>query len=318
MAHRTRATRTPIRTRRLIARLPNRCLLRDLWANERRDALFLYVHVPFCEMRCGFCNLFTQARPAAALTVEYLTALTRQVEQVQSALGAAAFARFAVGGGTPTLLDCDGLTALFDQASSLLGPAAGRVPTSVETSPETAHADRVALLREHGVTRLSIGVQSFRESETIAVGRPQKPATVHAALTTIRRVGFPLLNVDLMYGLPGQTVETWLDSLREALRYRPEELYLYPLYVRPLTGLGARAARGTTSAWSAIVKAVLSCSRKDMFKRRCVCFGRRTSLAKKGRCTAARKTAWSALAAAPAPTRAASTIPALTPCVPAA
>src|SRR5262249_36887626 len=71
-----------------------------------------------------------------------------------------------------------------------------------------------------------------------ASARPQKTATVTAALEMIRAEGFPTLNVDLIYGLPGQTPSSWLYSLREALRWRPEELYLYPLYVRPLTGLG--------------------------------------------------------------------------------
>src|SRR4051794_23959467 len=68
--------------------------LRDLWAGERRDALFLYIHVPFCEMRCGFCNLFTQARPAAGLADDYLDALARQGDRVRDALGDGRFARF--------------------------------------------------------------------------------------------------------------------------------------------------------------------------------------------------------------------------------
>jgi oxygen-independent coproporphyrinogen III oxidase len=212
--------------------------LRDLWATERRDALMLYVHVPFCEMRCAFCNLFTEARPAADRAVDYLAALSRHADQVQEALGAAAFARFAVGGGTPTMLDVAGLTGLFDLTARLLGPAAGHIPTSVETSPATAAVDKLALLRERGVTRISIGVQSFVEAETAAVGRPQQMADVHAALERIRKQDFPVLNLDLIYGLPGQTVESWLKSVRGALRWQPEELYLYPLYVRPLTGLG--------------------------------------------------------------------------------
>jgi oxygen-independent coproporphyrinogen-3 oxidase len=212
--------------------------LGELWAGERRDALFLYVHVPFCEMRCGFCNLFTQARPRAGLTDDYLAALAKQAEPVHAALGDAAFARFAVGGGTPTLLDVAGLAILLDIAAELLGPAAGKVPTSVETSPETAQPDKLAFLRERGVTRVSLGVQSFRPAETAAVGRPQKTADVQSALEQIRRLNFPVLNIDLIYGLPGQDTADWLDSVRAALRYRPEELYLYPLYVRPLTGLG--------------------------------------------------------------------------------
>ena len=74
--------------------------LRTLWAEENRSALFLYLHVPFCEMRCGFCNLFTTANPKANLTQVYLGALRRQAEQVRDALGEASFARLAIGGGS--------------------------------------------------------------------------------------------------------------------------------------------------------------------------------------------------------------------------
>ena len=141
-------------------------------------------------MRCAFCNLFTEAKPAADRTVEYLAALSRHVEQVQAALGDAAFARFAIGGGTPTMLDETGLAALFDLTARLLGRSAHQLPTSVETSPETAAHGKLALLRERGVTRISIGVQSFVETETAAVGRPQRTADVHAALERIRRQNF--------------------------------------------------------------------------------------------------------------------------------
>jgi oxygen-independent coproporphyrinogen-3 oxidase len=85
-----------------------------------------------------------------------------------------------------------------------------------------------------------MGVQSFIEKEANAAGRPQRTADVLAALEHIRTTNFPTLNLDLMYGLPGQTVESWLASLRIALTYAPQELYLYPLYVRPLTGLGQK------------------------------------------------------------------------------
>jgi oxygen-independent coproporphyrinogen-3 oxidase len=217
--------------------LPEPVPLRDLWAGERRASLFLYLHVPFCEMRCGFCNLFTQARPRDEMVRAYLDALERQAAQVSAALGEASFARLAVGGGTPTTLDLPGLERLFDLAERLLGgPLA--VPASVETSPATAEADKLALLRERGVSRISLGVQSFVEAETTAAGRPQRVADVHAALERIRAAGFPVLNIDLIYGLPVQTVASWLDSVRAALHYRPEEQYLYPLYVRPQTGLG--------------------------------------------------------------------------------
>jgi oxygen-independent coproporphyrinogen-3 oxidase len=208
--------------------------LPDVWADEPRSALFLYLHVPFCAMRCGFCNLFTQAKPADGLVTLYLDALRRQAEAVRACVPDAAFARCALGGGTPTYLTEDELTALFDLAAQTMGA----VPTAVEASPETLTPGKVRLLTARGVERVSIGVQSFVEAEAANSGRPQKRADVDNALSLLRDANFPTLNIDLIYGLPGQTVETWLYSVREALAYRPEELYLYPLYVRPLTGLG--------------------------------------------------------------------------------
>jgi oxygen-independent coproporphyrinogen-3 oxidase len=221
-------------------------LLSTLWAKERRESLFLYVHVPFCEFRCGFCNLFTQARPREELVSRYMGALARQAARVREALGAASFARFAIGGGTPTHLDTASLEAIFDVAARF---GADAVPASVEMSPDTVTQEKLRLLRSRGVTRASLGVQTFVEAEARAISRPQVTATVERALGWIREAGFPTLNVDLIYGLPGQTEATWLDSIRRALRFEPEELYLYPLYVRPLTGMGVADAVKSTAAW---------------------------------------------------------------------
>lgn len=220
--------------------------LGPLWAGERRDALFLYVHVPFCEQRCGFCNLFTRPVPEAALVDAYLTTLARQTHVVRRALdegGAFAIARAAIGGGTPTLLDAPKLEQVI-ALLRVMGRGPG-VPMSVETSPETALPDRLAVLVGSGADRISIGVQSFVEAECKAVNRPQRTADVHRALRAIRDAGPATLNIDLMYGLPGQTAATWQTSLASALEYRPEEIYLYPLYVRPLTTLGRKGAEAT-------------------------------------------------------------------------
>jgi oxygen-independent coproporphyrinogen III oxidase len=218
--------------------------LRDAWSNERRDALFLYLHVPFCEMRCGFCNLFTQTQPKDGVAGAYLAALRRQAVRVRAALGDARFARVAVGGGTPTFLDAAQLDGLFDVAEYTLGADLHAVPVAVETSPATAEPGKLALLRDRGVTRVSIGVQSFVDAEVAAANRPQTAVQVEAALGRLRAAGFPTLNLDLIYGLPGQSVASWLTSVRAALRWRPEELYLYPLYARPLTALGRAAPDG--------------------------------------------------------------------------
>ncbi|MFW3470923.1 STM4012 family radical SAM protein [Streptomyces microflavus] len=220
--------------------LPDRPALRELWAAEPKDALSLYLHIPFCEVRCGFCNLFTRIGAPEELTTRYLDALDRQAVAVRDALGDAAPVRFAAaafGGGTPTFLTADELERLCDIAEKRMGADLLAVPLSVETSPSTATADRLAVLAGRGTTRVSIGVQSFVDEEARAAVRPQRRAEVEAALGRIRDARIPVLNIDLIYGIDGQTERTWLTSLDAALAWRPEELYLYPLYVRPLTGL---------------------------------------------------------------------------------
>jgi oxygen-independent coproporphyrinogen-3 oxidase len=212
--------------------------LREVWAAEPRSGLFLYVHVPFCSMRCGFCNLFTTPNPRGGLVALYLDALRRQAETVRAALPEPRFARFAVGGGTPTFLGDDELSALFEVAEQIMGADLGVIPAGIEASPDTLTASKVALLKARGVGRVSLGIQSFVESEAAASGRPQSRREVDAALALLAAADFPTVNLDLIYGLPGQTVQSWLYSVREALAFAPDELYLYPLYVRPLTGLG--------------------------------------------------------------------------------
>lgn len=217
--------------------LDPRPALRDVWAGEPTGALSLYLHIPFCEMRCGFCNLFTRTGAPEELVSAYLDALERQAAAVRDALDGPRFATAAFGGGTPTYLSPAELTRLFDLAETLGSVA---IPLSVETSPATATKDRLAVLADRGATRVSIGVQSFVDAEARAAVRPQKRSEVETALDQIRDAGFDTLNIDLIYGIDGQTRESWRHSLDAALSWRPEELYLYPLYVRPLTGLGRR------------------------------------------------------------------------------
>lgn len=212
--------------------------LAEVWSQEDKSALFLYAHVPFCEMRCGFCNLFTMTHPAQNLVAAYLDALSRQADAVATALGSSArIARLAIGGGTPTFLsvsELDRLFAILNQ--SFLSPATS-IPKAIEASPATVDDERIALLKSQGITRVSLGVQSFIESEVRTLGRSQKTLEVRQALGLLAAANFKCLNIDLIYGIVGQTVESWRRSLDEALEFAPQEIYLYPLYVRPLTNL---------------------------------------------------------------------------------
>ena len=217
--------------------------LQALWAAQYRRALFAYVHVPFCTMRCGFCNLFAMAQPDAALVDGYVDAVIRQMHTMDEALGERTFARFALGGGTPTYLEAAQLERLYAAARDVLRIDLAGTPSSIEASPETVTRERLAVCRAAGVTRVSMGIQSFSARETRALARPQQGAVVVAAIEEIRRAGFPVMNLDLIYGIEGQTVATLLGSVDSALAFHPEELYLYPLYVREQTGLGKMAIR---------------------------------------------------------------------------
>lgn len=214
--------------------------LSDVWEHEKKDSLFLYLHIPFCEMRCGFCNLFTLANPAEPLDEAYVSALLRELNVVSQSIGTVNVTRMAIGGGTPTYLTVHQLNSLFDAVENTFDLWVRSVPCSVETSPHTATPDKLNLLESRGVERISMGVQSFLDEEVYAVGRAQEAHIVHTALSEIRKRNFRSLNIDLIYGLPEQSEKSFLFSLNEALRYQPDEIYLYPLYVRTLTGLDRR------------------------------------------------------------------------------
>ncbi len=138
----------------------------------------------------------------------------------------------------PTQLSAASLERLLGLCARL---APGHPPLAVETSPRTADAERLDLLNAAGASRISLGVQSFDDAETHALGRPQRARWVTDAIERIRARRFSVLNLDLIYGGANQTAASFLASVEAALSHEPEELYLYPLYVRPLTGLGKRS-----------------------------------------------------------------------------
>ncbi len=215
--------------------------LANAWAEERRDGLFLYVHVPFCEYRCGFCNLFTLAGAEDGWTTAYLRQIQTEANAVKSALGDANFVRVAIGGGTPTYLNDGELAQLLEIAGGMLGKAASGVPASCEASPATLTAAKARRLKAWGVSRISLGVQTFDDAQLHGLGRPQRRADVERAIELARQHDFPVLNLDLIYGSAEQSLASWMATVETAVSHRPEELFLYPLYIRELTGLGRLA-----------------------------------------------------------------------------
>ncbi len=210
----------------------------DAWAGEPKSQLYLYLHLPFCEMRCGFCNLFTTSQPTSELVDETLAAISRQSRVVAEAINPQTIVQLAIGGGTPTYLNTAELSRVFDMIDRDWPVRSDRIPFSIEVSPATIDAEKVALMIDRGVRRISMGVQSFVERDLSSLGRPQKNEQVERAIEIIRNCGVEIFNLDLIYGNHDQTESDWLTTVRQALAYQPEEMFLYPLYVRELSGLG--------------------------------------------------------------------------------
>lgn len=204
----------------------------------------LYFHIPFCETKCGYCNLFSVAGADDSVMRRYVDAMERQAAQWSELLPEElSFADLTLGGGTPLFLPEQELERVFRIASERLGFDASVRRTAVETSPAQTTEDKLHLLREYHVTRISIGVQSFCDRELRAIYRNHSADQAERALAAIRKIGFPCVNVDLIYGIPGQTVDSLRDSVERALSYEPEELFVYPLYIKPGTYLSVKGVR---------------------------------------------------------------------------
>ena len=216
--------------------LENPIALKLEWQKENQSNLFAYLHIPFCEMRCGFCNLFTIANPKNGVG-EYLDALQREALTYQSSLPNKKFEEYAIGGGTPTFLSPSQLEKMLSIFQNNLGVEMKEKYGSIEASPKSITTEKIKLIEAYGINRISMGIQSWIEAETKLLGRPQKIEEVTQAIEKIKSSKIPEINLDLIYGIYGQTKKSWRYSLEKTLNYEPTEIFLYPLYTRPLTGL---------------------------------------------------------------------------------
>jgi putative oxygen-independent coproporphyrinogen III oxidase len=204
----------------------------------------VYVHVPFCLTRCHYCDFVTYTG-MEGLRRPYAAALLEEAAMAAAALGPEppAVTSVFVGGGTPTLLPPGDLGRVLARLRELLAfaPAA---EVTVEANPETVDAAVADGLAEAGVTRVSMGAQSFDDRVLAALGRVHDAARVGAAAATLRAAGLPALNLDLIYGGPGEDAASWSATLAAAVALDPEHLSAYALTVEPATKFGRLVAAG--------------------------------------------------------------------------
>jgi oxygen-independent coproporphyrinogen-3 oxidase len=210
-------------------------------ANSRLPSS-LYIHIPFCQARCSYCdfNIYAGMR---ALYEPYVKAVCGEIEQAGTRLRHPPVSTLYFGGGTPSLLELALLRRLVAACHTAF-ELNGEAEISLEANPGSLDAGGLAGLRELGITRLSLGVQSAQEDELTLLRRGHSFADALQSVYLARQAGLDNLNIDLIYGLPGQSSDAWQDSLEQVLALGPEHLSLYCLSIEERTTLALWVRRG--------------------------------------------------------------------------
>lgn len=194
----------------------------------------VYIHIPFCKHKCYYCDFNTyavQGQPVA----EYMQALDREMELTLKAQPAPLIETIFVGGGTPTILDCDQMKSFLASVNGHFPHRSDQLEFTMEANPGTTDRDKLKVMREGGVNRLSFGVQSFDNNLLKEIGRIHLVDDVHQSIENAREAGFDNISIDLMFGLPKQTLAQVEHSVKQALALNLEHYSLYGLKVEENT-----------------------------------------------------------------------------------
>lgn len=195
--------------------------------------LSLYIHLPWCERKCPYCD-FNSHEARTIPETEYVQALLRDLQGDLGLARGRTVQTLFIGGGTPSLFSAEAITRLMDGIASLL-PLAPRLEATMEANPGSAEAGKFAGFRAAGINRLSLGIQSFDDKCLRALGRVHDSEQARTAIEHARSAGFDSFNIDLMHGLPGQTLAGAEADLRAALACDPPHLSWYQLTIEPNT-----------------------------------------------------------------------------------
>ena len=205
-----------------------------------------YVHVPFCRRRCPYCDFAVvtpQERPAGSTVGDYVDALLAEIdmEPPWRPLDAVNF-----GGGTPTTLDAADVERVLAALQERFGLAAD-AEVSIEANPEDLTAAYAARLAAARVNRISLGVQSFDPAVLAALGRAHSPEQSARAVAACRKAGIASISVDLIFGTAGESVDSWSETVAQALALEPDHLSAYALTIERGTALSRAVAAGAAS-----------------------------------------------------------------------
>jgi oxygen-independent coproporphyrinogen-3 oxidase len=214
---------------------------------ERQVPLGIYVHVPFCAARCGYCDFNTYVPKRPGQQSEFVEAALAELRYARDQLGDRRVATVFIGGGTPTLLGADQLARLLTGIDECFGLASDAELTT-EANPESVDLEKLRALRLGGFTRVSIGMQSAVPHVLRALDRLHTPGRAAAAAVEAREAGFEHVSLDLIYGTSGESDADWERTLDAALTAEPDHVSAYALTVEPGTALAAAVGRRAVPA----------------------------------------------------------------------
>jgi oxygen-independent coproporphyrinogen-3 oxidase len=210
--------------------------------------LGLYLHIPFCRQRCDFCAFYLEIYRESHAEI-FVRSLMHEIGLSEQQYGTASRPVQSVyfGGGTPTVLAATQLTAILSEVRKHF-PLTSNCEITVEAHPSTIFEQDLAQLYQSGVTRMSFGAESMEDGDLAKIGRPGAVSETVTAVTQARTVGFADINLDLMYGLPGQNLESWKRTLAHCLTLEPTHLSAYALTIEEDTKLASNIQRQLSPA----------------------------------------------------------------------
>ncbi len=209
----------------------------------KSQKLSLYFHIPFCLSKCYYCDFNSYTR-LSWLIPQYIDALKKEMQLYAKDVWEFEVKTIYFGGGTPSLLPAKSIAYMLESCSKLFNMPSN-LEVTLEANPGTIDQSFLTRLRQSGVNRLSLGVQSFSDSELKLLGRIHSAVEARKAYLTARETGFENINTDLLYALPWQTIKDWQNNLVEVTKLNPEHLSLYPLTLEPGTPLANAVASGS-------------------------------------------------------------------------
>ncbi|MBE2897926.1 radical SAM family heme chaperone HemW [Pasteurellaceae bacterium 20609_3] len=202
--------------------------------------LSLYVHIPWCVQKCPYCDFNSHGLRGEIPEAAYIDHLLQDLHADRHYAQNRTLQSIFIGGGTPSLFSAEGIARLLDGIRAQV-PFAPDIEITLEANPGTAEAERFNGYARAGVTRLSMGIQSFDDDKLKRLGRIHNAQEAIAAVAMAKRCGVRSFNLDLMHGLPNQTPEQALDDLRQAIALAPPHLSWYQLTIEPNTQFASRA-----------------------------------------------------------------------------